>query len=327
MVAAPALGPSVNVSREQRPAGVTRHGPVRRRAAVKLLAVAAGLLLSVTVRAEMHYLIVGSIGGEPDYTERFADQVESLAAAARRTLGGDARVHVLSGETATRDALRERLAQLADATVPADRLAVFLLGHGSYDGEQYKFNLSGPDIDDAELAVLLDTIPARTQLIVNATSASGAALERWAADGRTLITATRSGAERNATRFGEYWADALSSADADINKNGTISAQEAFDFASRMVESSFEDEGALATEHPQLAGDGAAAFEVARLTARRLDTPQLTGLNEQLSDIEGQIAALRLRREELGDDYLPQLQALLVQLSLVQQQIDAAEAE
>lgn len=294
------------------------------------LALVAGLMLPLAfaplpAHAAMYYLIVGGIGGEPEYVEAFADQVESIAAAARRTLGEESGVIVLSGDAATRDALRERMQSLADSTVAADRLAVFLLGHGSYDGDQYKFNLSGPDIDDAELAVLLDAIPAGTQLVVNASSASGAALESWAADGRMVITATRSGAERNATRFGEHWAAALSSDEADVNKNGIISAQEAFDYADRMVAESFEEEGALATEHPQLAGEGAEGFDVARLTARRLDTPELVALNEQLTDLEEQIAALRLRREELGDDYLPQLQALLVDLSLVQQQIDAAE--
>lgn len=273
----------------------------------------------------MYYLIVGGIGGQPEYAEAFANQVDSIASAARRTLGEGSEIIILSGEGATREALRERMQSLAESTVAADRLAVFLLGHGSYDGDQYKFNLSGPDIDDAELAVLLDSIPASTQLIVNATSASGAALESWAADGRMVITATRSGAERNATRFGEYLAAALSSDEADINKNGIISAQEAFDYADRMVAESFEEEGALATEHPQLSGNGADAFDVARLTARRLDTPELVALNDQLAGLEEQIAALRLRREDLGDDYLPQLQALLVQLSLVQQQIDAAE--
>jgi hypothetical protein len=291
------------------------------------MALLAAGFAPLTVHAEVYYLIVGGIGGEPAYTEQFADQVETVAAAARRTTGDASRVKVLSGDAATVDALRERLAELATDTVAADRLAVFLLGHGSFDGEQYKFNLSGPDIDDSELALLLDAVPARTQLIVNATSASGAALERWAADGRTLITATRSGAERNATRFGDHLAAALSSGEADINKNGLISAQEAFDFADRKVTESFDDEGALATEHPQISGDGAAAFDVARLTARRADTPELVELNTQLSGLEEQIAALRLRREDLGDDYLPQLQALLVQLSLVQRQIDAAEGD
>ena len=100
---------------------------------------------------------------------------------------------------------------------------------------------------------------------VNATSASGAILEKWAGDGRTLITATKSGQERNATRFADHWAKALADGSADINKNGVITAQEAFDYGSREVEDSFKKAGTLATEHPQLAGGTAARFTVARL--------------------------------------------------------------
>ena len=80
---------------------------------------------------------------------------------------------------------------------------MILVGHGSYDGEAYKLNLPGPDIDGDEFLSLLAAVPARSQLIVNTTSASGATLEAWAGDGRTLITATRSGIERNATRFAD----------------------------------------------------------------------------------------------------------------------------
>ena len=142
-----------------------------------------------------------------------------------------------------------------------------LVGHGSYDGEAYKLNLPGPDIDSEEFAKLLSAVPARSQLVVNATSASGAVLEKWAAEGRTLITATRSGFERNATRFAQHFAAALAAGSADINKNGAITAQEAFDYASRSVADSFEKDGALATEHPQIAGGAAGRFTVARLAS------------------------------------------------------------
>ena len=135
----------------------------------------------------------------------------------------------------TVDAVRQALVSLADKAEPADSVAVFLIGHGSFDGERYKFNLPGPDMDDEELAELLAALPARSQLIVNATSASGAVLERWAADGRILITATKSGWERNATRFAEHWAAALSSDEADANKNSIVTVAEAFEFAERRV--------------------------------------------------------------------------------------------
>lgn len=293
-----------------------------------ILAAAALALQAGPVRAELFYLIVGGLGGNPGYVERFAGDASDMAAAAERTLGSAERVRVLVGDNATRDALREALAELATATGTADRLAVFLVGHGSYDGTAYKFNLKGEDIDGAELSELLAAVPAQTQLVVNMTSASGSVLQEWAAaEGRSVITATRSGAERNATRFAEHWATALSAEDADMNKNGSISAQEAFDYTARLVADSFETEGTLATEHPQLRGEAAGAFEVSRLTARVALTPEVEALNTRLAGLEEQVAELRTRREELGDDYLPQLQALLVELALVQEQIDESTAE
>jgi hypothetical protein len=289
------------------------------------LLAALALLAAPAARAELYYLIVGGLGGEPKYEEAFEKEAQSLAGAARRTVGDESRIIVLSGEAATREALRSSLADLAGRVGKSDQLAVFLVGHGSFDGSQYKFNLPGPDVDGQELAALLDDVPARAELVVNATSASGAVLETWAGENRIVITATRSGAERNATRFAEHWADALSDEEADENKNGIITAQEAFDFASRKVADSYESEGTLATEHPQLVGELAGRFDVARLEARRADTPELQALTDKLESLESQVAELRLRREEMPqDEYLQQLQDLLVQLALVQRQIDDA---
>jgi hypothetical protein len=291
------------------------------------LVVAVLIANPIAARAELYYLIVAGIGGDPTYAERFADDTAAMADAAERTLGGAERVTVLSGDQATLEAIRQSLNDLGANTAPSDRLAVFLIGHGSYDGTEYKFNLQGEDIDGTELNELLTAVPAQSQLIVNMTSASGSVLETWAGDGRAVITATRSGAERNATRFSEHWGKALSAEDADLNKNGSISVQEAFDYAARLVADSYESEGGLATEHPELRGDAASAFEISRLTALDASTPELVELNGRLSDLEEQVAALRLRREELGDDYLAELQPLLVELALVQEQIDEAGTE
>lgn len=293
---------------------------------VAQLSLSAGLVLALpAARAEVFYLIVSGIGGNAEYEESFSASSDSLADAARRTVTDSAHVSVLKGPEATREALQAQLEELAAEAAEADSVAVMLIGHGSYDGDQYKFNLAGPDMTGTEIGSLLAAIPARTQLVVNATSASGAVLEDWTAEGRTLITATRSGAERNATRFGTYWAEALSSDTADINKDAIVTAQEAFDFASRQVEDSFESDGALATEHPQLVGDAAARFNAARLVARVADTPELRSLNEELDAIERRIEEHRLRREQMDpDEYLSQLQELLVELALVQRQIDDA---
>jgi len=219
--------------------------------------------------------------------------------------------------------LTSELTRLAEVMTPTDTLAVFLIGHGTHDGEQYKYNLPGPDIDGETLASLMSAIPASRQLVVNATSASGAVLESWLSEGRTLITATRTGGERNATRFGEHWTAALSSDEADANKNGAITIQEAFDFTARMVADSYESEGTLATEHPQLVGETTNSFNVALLEERVATTEELEGLLAQLDVLEGEVEVLRQRREQMDNDvYLEGLQALLLELALVQREID-----
>jgi len=296
--------------------------------------VAASLVIALgataPAHAELYYLIVGGLGGEPEYEEQFAKDAEAFAAVARRTTAAS-RVMVLKGEGATREALVSGLDSLRTRAKAADSVVVMLVGHGSYDGEAYKLNLPGPDIDGDEFAKLLSAVPARSQLVVNATSASGAVLEKWAAEGRTLITATRSGFERNATRFARHFAAALAAGSADINKNGAITAQEAFDYASRSVADSFTKEGALATEHPQIAGGAASRFTVARLASAGpaepvATNPAVAALVAEREKLDADIEALRGRRESMASDaYLAELQRLLVQLAEVQGRIDAAQ--
>jgi len=295
-----------------------------------LILLLAGVLAAQPggARAELYYLIVSGIGGDPTYAERFAADAAEMLTAAETTLGGTERIRTLIGDEATREAVTAALVELAGSTASADRLAVFLIGHGSYDGTEYKYNLRGEDISGTELAELLGSVPAQSQLIVNMTSASGSVLESWAEEaGRVVITATRSGAERNATRFAEHWASALAAEEADLDKNGSISVQEAYDYASRRVADSYSEEGALATEHPELRGEAAGAFEVARLTTEVATTPGQERLFAERDSLLEQITALRLRRDEVGDEYQAQMLELQLQLAVIQEQIDQAAAE
>jgi hypothetical protein len=300
---------------------------------VTFLRACAGLVLAAAfaapARADLYYLVVGGLGGEPKYQEQFDKATNEIAAVARRTAGND-KVMVLQGESATRAAVVKAFDSLRTRTKAADSLAVVLVGHGSFDGDIYKFNLPGPDIDGAELKRLLAAVPAKSQLVVNATSASGAVLDSWAGDGRAVITATRSGFERNATHFAELFAAALSEGAADINKNGIITAQEAFDYASRSVTESFTTKGTLATEHPQMKGGGAARFTVARVGAAAAapSNPQVAALTTERERLDGEIEALKDKREQMTPDaYLDQLQKLLLQLADVQGKIDAAQGK
>ncbi len=287
------------------------------------------VMIPVAAAGELHVTIVQGLAGTADYGEAFAAQVATLRRSAE-DLTGRARVTAFVGPQARRDKVVEHFQSLQRLSA-ADRVAVFLVGHGSYDGFEYKFNLPGPDLTGADLKALLDDLPASVQLVVNTSSASGALLEDLSADSRIVITATRSGGERHATRFGGYFAAALTTAEADVNKNGVISAQEAFQYAERQVADWFEFEGRLATEHPKLVGERAAQFTLARLTAAQppKDDPQLAGLIRQRDDIDSQIANLQLSRDSLAsNDYFTRLEGLMLDLALVQEQIDAlAEGE
>ena len=119
--------------------------------------------------------------------------------------GSDVHVYTLTGKDATRANLTDTLAQVASQAKPDDDFVLILIGHGSFDGVEYKFNLPGPDISATELAVLCDHVPAKRQLIVNTTSASGGSMAAFEKPGRAVIAATKSGTEKNATVFARYW--------------------------------------------------------------------------------------------------------------------------
>ena len=167
------------------------------------------LLLQVLAAAEMHVLVVQGLAGDPVYAGQFADQVTAIQSAAQSVTDAD-RVHVLRGNDVSRDAVLEHLQSKASEMQPDDRFALFLIGHGSYDDYEYKFNIPGPDLTGADIVAALDNLPAENQLFVNTSSASGAMADLVAADNRIVVLATRSGAERHATRFGTYFAEALS---------------------------------------------------------------------------------------------------------------------
>ena len=291
---------------------------------VCLLALAA-LLASGPARAELHALIVSGLGGEEQYEKRFAEQAAGIAEALTAMAGDPSRVTVLTGERARRESLERELHAFTERVRPEDQAVIVFIGHGTYDGEDYRLNLPGPDMTGRELAALLDGLAAQQQLVVNATSASGAVVEDWKRPDRILITATRSGGERNATRFAEFWVQALSSPDADRNKDEVVTAAEAFEFASRKVADAFKADAALATEHARLEGDRADQFLVARLGGPAIVTadPELAALLEQQAGIERQLAHLRTRKPELDTAvYYDELEKVLVALARVDRRID-----
>ena len=133
-----------------------------------------GCWLGVPAWAATYYVTIAGLGGEPDYEQRFTANAMDLDKVFKA--GAGAHVYTLTGKQATKARLTEVIAEVARGAKPDDDLVVTLIGHGSFDGTEYKFNLVGPDITAADLAALCDRVPAKRQLIVDTTSASGGAV-------------------------------------------------------------------------------------------------------------------------------------------------------
>ena len=215
----------------------------------------ASLILAAAFAAPAatFYLTMSGLGGEPDYDQRFKGWATEVDSSLKKA-GGDSNVITLIAPTI--EQIRKNFADLAAKVKPNDALVVLLIGHGTFDGVDYKFNIPGPDITGAELAVLMDKIPATRQLVVNATSCSGASIEFLRKANRIVITATKTGTEKNATVFARYWAEALREPSADIDKNESVSALEAFHYAQKKTKEFFDTQKRLATEHSILEDTG-----------------------------------------------------------------------
>jgi hypothetical protein len=277
-----------------------------------------------------HFLIVGGLGGEPDYEQRFATYVRELEQICRTFAGDASRVTALAGKTASRAAIQAALEKLARAVGPSDALAVFLVGHGAFDGKDYKFNVPGPDMTAEELGALLDKVPAKRQLVVNMTSSSGVCAEKLARGDRVVVTATRSGTERNATVFARYWVEALRDPVADTDKNESISALEAFKYTEDKVKRFYSDQKRLATEHPRLEGKLASSFVLARMggAAAAAADPARRKLLAQRESIEQQIDSLKLRKAAMPtEQYKKELEHLLLELARVQEALEQGTAD
>jgi hypothetical protein len=277
--------------------------------------------MSTAAVAGTRALLVVGLGGTEEYAQEFQRDAEALDGHMRAV--ADDVVLLASGE---REQVASELAAFASRTDPHDSFVFIYVGHGSYDGEAFRFNVTGRDFTGVELNQWLNKIDAKHQLVVVTGSSSGALLETMARDKRTTITATRSGEQKNATVFGRYFSAALSDDSADVNKDQRISASEAFDYAKSKVEGLYEEENEMATEHPQSQGP-APVIVLAQLGSKALD-PGLADLVAQRESFELEIEQLKAKKSGLAsDEYFAQLQDLLLGLAAVEGRIDAGQIE
>lgn len=314
----------------------TRHRGIRAGLYLGML-----FLFSLQGRAATYYLTIAGLGHEAEYEQRFVGLANELDKVLKNS-GGDFHVYTLMGAQATRQGLTQTFEEIGRESKPDDDFVLILIGHGSFDGFEYKFNLRGPDISAAELASLCNAVHSKRQLIVNTTSASGGSIAVLERPGRAIITATKSGTEKNATVMARYWVEALRDPQADTNKNDVISALEAFQYAQAKTAAFYDAQKRLATEHAVFedtgkhepvreastgTGEGLlmSSFGLVRLGAvqRASNDPAKRALLQQREDLERKIDALKYRKSAmLEEEYKRELTQALLELAKIQEEIE-----
>lgn len=282
-------------------------------------------------------LVIGA-AGESEYGEQFSAWVDLWKQAAAK---GGLQTSIIGGDTNNpENDLTRLLAVLTnEAAKPAGELWLVFIGHGTYDGHSAKFNLRGPDISATDLAVALKPC-LRPLAVIDCASASGPFINALSGPNRVIITATRSGSEVNATRFGGYLAKAIADPAADLDKDGQTSLLEAFLLASRETQQFYREAGRLATEHALLDdnGDGLGTpadwFSGVRAVKTAANGKSVDGVRarqmmlvrsqveQELSpevrarrdDLEKQLSDLHSRKGGMKeDDYYKQLEGILIE--------------
>jgi hypothetical protein len=300
-------------------------------------------------------LVIVGLAGDPEHGDAFNKWGAALAGGAG-ALGVDTANVIYLGETsdqavkpaarATRVEIEKAIGQIAKAARPEDAVFVVLIGHGSFDGRAAKINLPGPDMTGTDFNVLLRTLPTKQVVFANTASASGPFVEELSAQGRTIITATRNGAEQYATLFGGYFVDALTTESADADKNRRVSMLEAFRYAKGEVAKAYEREGLLATEHALLddngdkegsadpmptGADGKVAAMVSLGSAADAALPadpKLRALYIERRDMERRVESLRLLKDSMEPaKYAAELETLVTDLARKTREIRTIEGQ
>jgi hypothetical protein len=251
-------------------------------------------------------LIVSGASGGPAYAAKYDGWRMSLVSTLKSKFGY-ADDQVLSLSEATRQQVHAAFDTLRDRVRPDDVLFIAMIGHGTDE----KFNLVGPDMNAAEWAALVKTIPARV-VFVDMTSSSFPFFKQLAAPGRIVITSTESAAQQFETVFPEFFIRAFTETPADTDKDGRVSIFEAFQYATANVRTWFDQHNQLPTERAMLDDEA-----LARVTFLQ---PRAGGASDAVArrqaELESAIASLKARRASMTTAaYDAELERLLTELA------------
>jgi hypothetical protein len=304
------------------------------------------LLAATPAAAERYALIVAGASGGQEYAQQYAAWTKDLMGVLVDRMKVDKRhITVLSdagaaSTSSSADNVRRSLAAVRRAMTREDLLLIVLIGHGTYDGTDAKFNLVGADLEAAQWADLIAGLPGHV-VLVNTFSASFPFIERLSGDRRIIISATDSAAQRFDTVFPDYFIKALQGDTADIDKNGRISMWEAFAAATNDVRRHYQRLGQLSTERALLDdnGDGlgrevtGSGDDGAVASRTYLDQPVpgaaptdevLIQLLQRRASLEAEVEELKVRRSFLPPaQYQQEFERLMVELARVGRDIRA----
>ena len=327
---------NVVASRKSQVAGHQSQVAGRQSLVVSLVAILLCGFVRGAAAQETHLVVITGVAGDEEHAKQFHKWATTIIDAAKKHDGvPDADIVYLADKPdlapgaiagrSTRESVEKTLTDMAAAAKPNDEVFVLLIGHGSFDGRQAAFNLPGPDLTAADWAKVLAKFAAQRVVFVNASSSSGAFLPTVAAPGRTIVTATKTGGERNETRFAQYFVEAYADDAADLDRNGRVSVLEAFNYAKAKVIKAYEQQGTLLTEHATLddGSDGKLAgtmfIGTSSASAMKVDTsdPEMRQLVSERDALEQRIAGLRLTKDSTDPArYEEELEKLLTDLAL-----------
>ena len=293
--------------------------------------------------ADSSALILRGVAGSPEHEAKFAKWTAGTQKALIDKFGFTAdRVLVLVDKQTAQAEIQKAFVTLKQQLKPGDTFFLFMIGHGSGEDGQYKFNIFGADYTADDYNKLLSTLSVGRIVIVAATPASGAGLDKFAGKNRVVVAATRSGQENNDIVFYDYFLEALQGTAADEDKDQKVSIWEAFKYAVAGTERFYKEEGRLATEHPMISDNGTEKIDakakeaplLARTTSFVVDRPivsndpKMQALLNERKEIEQKIEALSINKNSMpAAEYDKQREDLLVQLALKNQQIKQQETK
>ena len=281
---------------------------------------------------QTHVLIITGLGAEQPYIANFQKAGHAVYEAAKKWgvvdasliyLSADSTSHGVTGK-ATKAEVENAFTSLAKRAAAGDVVLVYLVGHGSGEGAKSAVNVSGPDPTAADYKMWVSMFPKQTVVFVNASSASGDFVEQLRHSGRVVITATKTAMERNESVFAAQFSRALSTEEADSDKDGRISVLEAFEFTKKEVARFYETEKKLQTEHALLS-DSLLARSVAFGSQSSSADPKVAALVAERRALEDSLAALRAKKDQMGAaEYEKELERLLIAIAEKTQAIRAA---